>query len=1099
MTAMRNTTLIRRSLWHYRGLNLGVMLGTAVACAVLTGALAVGDSVRGTLASIADVRLGRVVTAVLPGDRFFRAELAADVAESETSPATIAPAMFFRGAAVTGDETRRANRVQILGVDARFAALAPSGQGPAPAAGEAVLNQTLAQQLNVAVGDDVLLLAPRPSLLPREAVLARTDDATAVLRRTVSRIVAVEDFGRFGLNADQLSPMTAFVNLAELGQAVDQPGRANALFADRPLGGETLAAAVTLDDLNLQVHPPDDAARLELRSGRVFLAPPVAQVARRIERRKGGVLTYLVNDLRRGERSTPYSMVSALSADGFFSDIIPADLADDEIVINDWLARDLDATIGEEISLTYFVLGPRSRLAEASRTFRIRAIVPLAGPAGDPTLMPEFPGIAEEENCRDWEAGIPIDFDRIREKDEAYWDTHRGTPKAFVSLAAGEAMWANRFGELTAIRYDADNAEALAATLRSSLDVERLGFVARDVRRRAHQAVSESLDFGGLFLGLSLFLIIAAVLLTALLFVFGIQQRGGQIGTLRAMGWSRWGVARLLLGEGALLALAGCGLGCVAGLAYTKAMVALLAGVWSGAVADFPVQFHVAAASILLGAAGSFLAAMAAMGLALWRAMAHTPRQLQAGDFGRPTGPRGRRWPAWAAGVAAAGAIGLVLSMRRATGMAAAGVFFGAGTMLLSAGLFAMAWRLSRRRRDTRNLSYLGLMLSGPSRRPGRSLACAGLLAAGVFLTVSIRAFHIDPTAPDARRKGTGNFALYAESALPIYRDLDAPTVRKDLRLPADVMRDASVVPLRLRTGDDASCLNLNRAQQPRILGVDPQELARRDAFEFASQLSPSLNGWAALEAQPADAGDEPIIIPAVADEPTLTWALGKKLGDSIRLSDARGRRVKLQFVGAIESSILQGSVLIDEDAFTELFPDETGWQVFLIDVPPPNARTADVAEALTEALADAGLAATPAVERLEQFAEVQNTYLRIFSVLGALGLLLGSGGFGIVVLRNVFERRGELAVLRAVGYSRAAIRRLIVGEHLLLLVVGLAVGGVAAAVAILPAGRGDVTLASLLTLTATAAGVGILAAAWTALATRWALRGRLLPALRNE
>lgn len=1099
MTAMRTGTLIRRSLWHYRRINLGVLLGAAVACAVLTGALAVGDSVRGTLRAIAETRLGHVTTAVLPGDRFFRSELAADIAAREASPATVAPVMFFRGAAVTSDETRRANRVQILGVDGRFASLAPSGRGPAPEPGKAILNRTLAEQLNVDVGDDVLLLAPRPSLLPREAVLARTDNATVVLRRTVSRIVGPGDFGRFGLSADQLSPMTAFVNLTELGRAIDQPQRANALLADGPLTAETLDAAITLNDLNLHIRRLETPERLELRSGRVFLAPPVAQAARNIDRPKGEVLTYLVNDLRRGEQSTPYSMVTALPTDGFFDAIIPADLADNEMIINDWLAADLNARPGDEITLTYFVLGPRSRLAETSRTFRVRTVVPLTGPAGDPTFMPDFPGIAEEENCRDWEAGIPIDFDRIREKDEAYWDTHRGTPKAFVTLAAGQAMWANRFGELTAVRYDSGNADALAAELRSGIAVDRLGFVTRDVRRRAEQAVSESLDFGGLFLGLSMFLIVAAVLLTGLLFVFGIQQRAEQIGTLRAMGWSRRSVGGLLLGEGALLAAAGCLIGSVAGLTYTKAMVTLLAGVWSGAIAGFPVQFHVSTASLLWGGGGSFLAAMAAMILTLRRAMKHSPRQLLAGEFGRPTGPRNGRWPAIAAVASLAGAVGLVLGLRNATGMAAAGVFFGAGALLLTSSLFAMAWQLGRRKRTTRNLTTVRLMLSGPSRRPGRSLACAGLLAAGVFLTVSIRAFHIDPTSPDARHSGTGGFALYAESALPIYRDLDAPAARDELRLPAEVMQGVSIVPLRLRTGDDASCLNLNRAQQPRILGVDPHELGRREAFDFTAQLDPSASGWAMLDTPSGDPTGGPVVIPAVADEPTLTWALGKKLGESISLTDARGRAVELKFVGVIESSILQGSVLIDEDAFTELFPAETGWQVFLIDVPGSAAQGDEVAKALGESLADAGLAVSSTVDRLERFAEVQNTYLRIFSVLGALGLLLGSGGFGIVVLRNVFERRGELAVLRAVGYSRAALRRLIVGEHLLLLAAGLAAGGVAAAVAVMPAGRGDVTLASLLTLAMTAAGVALLGAAWTALAAGWALRGQLLPALRDE
>ena len=58
----------------------------------------------------------------------------------------------------------------------------------------------------------------------------------------------------------------------------------------------------------------------------------------------------------------------------------------------------------------------------------------------------------------------------------------------------------------------------------------------------------------------------------------------------------------------------------------------------------------------------------------------------------------------------------------------------------------------------------------------------------------------------------------------------------------------------------------------------------------------------------------------------------------------------------------------------------------------------------------------TPAVRRLAAFNAVQNTYLSTFQVLGGLGLLLGSVGLGVVVLRNVLERRGELALLLAVG-----------------------------------------------------------------------------------
>src|SRR2546425_885221 len=81
------------------------------------------------------------------------------------------------------------------------------------------------------------------------------------------------------------------------------------------------------------------------------------------------------------------------------------------------------------------------------------------------------------------------------------------------------------------------------------------------------------------------------------------------------------------------------------------------------------------------------------------------------------------------------------------------------------------------------------------------------------------------------------------------------------------------------------------------------------------------------------------------------------------------------------------------------------------------------------------------ATRRLAAFNAVQNTYLNTFQVLGGLGLLLGSMGLGVVVLRNVLERRSELGLLQAVGFTRRSIRWLVLSEHGGLLALGLAVG----------------------------------------------------------
>jgi hypothetical protein len=78
----------------------------------------------------------------------------------------------------------------------------------------------------------------------------------------------------------------------------------------------------------------------------------------------------------------------------------------------------------------------------------------------------------------------------------------------------------------------------------------------------------------------------------------------------------------------------------------------------------------------------------------------------------------------------------------------------------------------------------------------------------------------------------------------------------------------------------------------------------------------------------------------------------------------------------------------------------------------------------------------------LSELQAVSNTYLAIFQVLGGLGVLLGAVGVGVVAARNVVERRVELAVLEAGGWSRGQIRRLLLVELLPLVVLGLVIGG---------------------------------------------------------
>lgn len=267
---------------------------------------------------------------------------------------------------------------------------------------------------------------------------------------------------------------------------------------------------------------------------------------------------------------------------------------------------------------------------------------------------------------------------------------------------------------------------------------------------------------------------------------------------------------------------------------------------------------------------------------------------------------------------------------------------------------------------------------------------------------------------------------------------------------------------LRVREGDEASCLNLNRARKPRLLGVNPPALAGRFTFAETARGFSREAGWQLLRPAPrgvnpqttsSPAGRDTAFteaVPAIGNANSIEWALGKNVGDTLDFIDEHGKRFTVRLVGAVANSILQGSLIINEAEFVKRFPSESGYRMFLIDAPSNSVPR--VAATLSRALQDVGLELTSAVERLNAFDAVENTYLGTFQVLGGLGLLLGSAGLGLVVLRNILERRGELALLAAVGFRRRTLRKLVMGEHSVLLGLGLGLGAVAAAVAVLPA-----------------------------------------------
>jgi ABC-type lipoprotein release transport system permease subunit len=1108
MTSFR---LILSSLFHYRWVNLSVLAGVALTSAILSGALVVGDSVKESLRRNAEARLSGIGPVFLGGERFFTASLADRVAAKLGGDSLVAPVLQIEGTAASREGGQRVNKIQIVGVDERFWKLSIAGTAPEGFDDERfiAINRPLADRIGAKAGDTLIIRIEVPGALSKDAPLSGESEQTTPFTAEVTTILGNEQFGAYSLKSEQVPPATLFVRRERLEAVIEQSQRANLLLGGRSLEAKAFSEAVEsawqLEDLQLTVAPAGEGGVRQMISSRVFFDGVLVKALETISKVSAPVLTYLATDIAKApaDRGTPYSMITGVAP--ALNGILTSTLGDDKILLSDWLAADLAAKKGDTITLTYNVVGAGRALVEQRKTFTVAGIAPLEQNGWDRTWTPEFPGIFDVEGLDDWEPGIPIDRDRIRQKDDDYWDQHKTTPKAFVSLAAARAMWSNRFGDATAVRFTLEDPDKpLVDQLRAHLHLTDLGMASRDLPAEAAAAVAGSFDFGALFASMSFFLIVAALVLAGLVFVFGIEQRSSQIGLLLALGFTRKRVRRLFLIEAAVLAIAGAALGLLGGYVYTRLALRGMSGVWQDAAAGMEFVYFLKPASLGIAFAITVIVALVVVWFASRRVTAVQPSALISGadDAGPSFAVRRRRdlLGFWGGLI---GALGCLFAPKVPGTMAEQGLFFGAGFLITIAGVALCSILIRRFLKPSSVLASLGALgRQHTVRRRGRSLAVIGLMAAGVFMVTAINSFRLDGARGAERRgSGTGGFAFAGESTLPIYEDLDGVEGRKKFGLEA-LKADFTILPMRVSNGDDASCLNLNRAQRPRLMGVDVEKIAALSPFHFTAQSSPPPNGqspWRVLSADEAEEGGLPVI-PGIIDQNTAVYALQKKVGDTVRYETVSGQAFAVRLVGFLETSILQGSLLIDEAEFIRFFPDAGGYRFFLLDGAGTDPKTlAPVASHLTRMFGDLGLEMRPAADRLNEFNAVQNTYLSIFSTLGGLGLFLGTLGLAILVGRNVMERRGQLGVMQAMGFTRRALAGMVLSEHWFLHLSGVVVGLGAAVLAVLPKLTGGSAPLPWGLLAAINGAVLIGGLLFCAASARLVLRGHLMDAIRQE
>jgi putative ABC transport system permease protein len=1112
---VKSRDLVLRGLGFYWRTNLAVIAGVATAVAVLAGALLVGDSVRGSLRDLVLQRLGRA-DRVIVSTGFFREALAADLKTDSgfTAAARDAvPIIVMQGLVTEQRSGRRASRVQVYGVDDRFWTFHGLAGRSGPAGRDAFVSRALAADIGAADGATILVRVERPSAIPIESLHGQKEDTGRTVRLTVRAILDRSEGGEFSIRPQQGEVRAVFVPLRRLQQDFEQPSRVNALLVsdgsattNGPLT-RALASLTTIEDFGLSLRTIEAQHAIALEASAGLLDRPRAaaasEAAGAADVEAHPVLTYLANALRSGGREVPYSLVTAMDLSLVAPSLARASGAaasKPPIVINDWTARELAVKVGDPVALDYYVWLEPGYLETRSADFEVAAIVPIAGAAADRDLSPVYPGITGAETLGDWDPPFPIDLKKVRPVDEAYWKEYRTTPKAFVPHEVGQALWKSRYGDRTSVRLVPRAGASLetarhryGVALKSLLDPATMGLTISAVRTEGLAASRGSTDFGEYFVYFSFFLVASALVLAALFFRLGVEQRAREVGLLRAVGFSTPQVRRLFAAEGLLLATIGSVIGIAGAVAYGAVMMAGLRTWWSGAVGTTALTLHVSPISLLAGALGAIVAAMGCIWWTLRGFARISERSLLAGTIRQDTElVRSRTGTPKVTGTLfAILGLGLIAAAAKKA-VDPAGAFFGAGAAILIACLCLITVRL-RRTGASKPPSIVRLGLRNTTERPGRSVLAIAVIASATFILISVDAFRRGDIDASDRHAGTGGYPLLVDLMLPLVHDPNSREGRDVLGLGS--LPNVSIEPFRVLPGEDASCLNLYEPTSPRILGASARFIDEgRFGFQgsLASNDADRANPWRLL-AQPLPDG----AVPVAADANSMTYVLHKKLGDDILLAHG-DTRVRLRLVAALADSVFQSELLMSDANFVRVFPEQQGYRFLMIDTPVAEADK--VGATIESTAGDLGADAVPTAQRLIEFHAVENTYLSTFQTLGGLGLLVGTIGLAAVLLRNVLERRRELALLRAVGYGRGHLFAIILSENAVLLGWGLAAGALSALIAVAPAA---IERGARLPLTS---GGGILLLAVLAaglvsslIATRAALRTPLVAALRAE
>jgi len=988
---VRTNQIIRTNLSFFARFFKLISLAILIATAVIVGSMVIGDSVRSSLVKRVHDRLGNTESIIVTQHSFLDKKIL-----NQPFLKSARGVLLTNGfVSVNGTLIP----VMVWGVNDMEIPV-----------GSAILNDALQRETDISLDEDIVVRLPAKGLVPSGSLFV-TENYTTSLRLRVTNVIDAEGGGNISLKNEQVLPLNLFVNRDELSQTMDLPQKINLILSEKTITDDSLQNAWNYQTSGLRIKQHNEFS--EIISDRVFLQKDVVEEIKTHNDSVNRMFSYLANAISAKNASVPYSFVTA--CDLYKNEA----LQKDEIILSDYTAKRLNVSIGDSVSITYFVSEDFKTLQTDSTFLKVIQIVPIADLQADRTLSADFPGISDVERCTEWDSDLPIDMDLITQEDERYWEQFRTTPKAILPYEAVVNKWGNAYGTATSIRIS-DSSASL-----SSVTPKMFGIQIIHPREASMYAAKNGVDFGGLFIALGFFIIISAMILMIIPLSEMLIQRRDELHLLTSLGYTPKRIHSLLWKESVPIVIIASTLGVVAGLLYTKITMWLLGSVWKGATHTDGFSVYPNVMTLVIGFA---------VGIALSLFVLHRviSKNIKSKSQKKSTHIKSIQLKKWL--LIGISLITILVAIYNVFVLTSVVLFAVVGVLLMiNFALLGDFIICSKGNASNQTFSPLKMTFRTLYANRKQSLMAYLSLAFGVFIVFSVGLNRKGFSDSSQLIKATGGFDLWCESSIPIYHNINTEAGRKKLNV-QDLPEQIDILQCLRYNADEASCLNLNKVATPSVLGIDIQQL-----------LSGPLDIQNSIFDESGDAltnkftQNDNHVIPALIDATVLQWSLVKNLGDTLYYSLPNGEQVSFVLAGTLPNTIFQGYIVIDQQLFSEIWPTIKGSELLLMKVEP--GKTDEVKHLVSQAMHEYGMRTTTTADRLEQFYSVTDTYLTIFLTLGGIGLLLGIFAFIIVIRKNLGIRQKEIALYGTLGFQASAIKNILYRESRLVPIYAITTG----------------------------------------------------------